>query len=187
MEPNVCGVRLNLGCGYTKWPGWVNVDAYDVCQPDVVHDLDVTPFPWADNSVDEVQAWHVFEHLRDWWPAFTECARILRPGGVLEVRTPHESSKTALTYRDHNHIFSTYSFHGIYAMSGKVLGHGTNAWAATETGSVPLVMIGYFETPHKKYNWMLRFPRILQFCSEHMRNFIHESRFIFIKLPKEAL
>jgi SAM-dependent methyltransferase len=176
------GIRLNLGCGFNKWPGWVNVDAYDICEPDVVHDLEVVPFPWGNDSVDEIQAWHIFEHLRDWWPAFTECARILKPGGRLEIRTPHESSRTALTYRDHHHVFSLVSFHGIQDRPA-----GTNAWARTESHSIPLCLIEYFEVPHKPYNWMTRFPRILRFCSEHLRNFIHESRFVFVKLPKEAL
>jgi SAM-dependent methyltransferase len=175
-------IKLNLGCGFNKWPGWVNVDAFDVCKPDVVHDMEKTPFPWADDSVDEIQAWHIFEHLRDWWPAFTECARILKPGGKLEIRTPHESSKSAMTYRDHHHVFSLFSFHGVQGAT-----HGTNAWAKTVQNGVPLQLAEYFEVPREQYGWMVRFPRVLHFCSEHLRNFIHESRFIFTKLPKEAL
>jgi SAM-dependent methyltransferase len=186
VGPDLPGVRLNLGCGYNQWPGWVNVDAFDVCKPDVVHNLEVTPFPWDDDSVDEIQARHIFEHLREWWPAFCECARILKPGGRLEIRTPHESSKSAMTYRDHHHTFSHYSFFGAYGYDGRQYSRGTNAWAESQT-RVPLQIVNYFEVPHKQYNWMTRFPKILRFCSEHMRNFIFESRFIFVKLPKEAL
>ena len=37
---------LNLGCGYSKEPGMTNVDAFDVCEPDVVWNLNNFPWPW---------------------------------------------------------------------------------------------------------------------------------------------
>lgn len=27
-------VLLNLGCGFNKLPGHINVDAFDICEPD---------------------------------------------------------------------------------------------------------------------------------------------------------
>ena len=104
-------VLLNMGRGINTEPDHINVDAYG--RPDVVWDLNVTPFPWATNSVDGIQARHVFEHLENWWEAFVDCARILKPGGYLRIHVPDESSTTALTYRDHLRVFSLASFHGI--------------------------------------------------------------------------
>ena len=179
MEQNAMPVALNIGCGFDIIPGMINVDAYDSCNPDVVWDLNTTPLPWVDNSVDSILAKHIFEHLTDWWPAFEECARILKPGGTLDMRVPDESSKTALTYRDHNHVFSTASFHGI---RGRV--HGTNAWAIEKNDSVPLVMTGYQQVPFKQYNWMRYVPGLLRFVADHMRNFIWEQRFIFTKIGR---
>ena len=168
---------LNLGCGTQRWATHCNVDAFgDV---DVRWDLNKFPYPWEDNSVDGIDMYHVLEHLDDWWSAFKECARILKPGGYLEIRVPDESSMTALTYRDHNHVFSKASFWGIDSWHNP----GTNTWAATETRSVPLQMTGYFQVPFAKYHWMIRWcPNILRFCADHLRNFIHEQRFIFTKV-----
>ena len=170
-------VLLNLGCGFKKKLGFVNVDAFDNCEPDVVHDLNAFPYPWADESVDGIEMFHVLEHLDDWWSVILECSRILKPGGYLDVRVPDESSTSAGTYRDHNHIFSTVSFHGIQARSG----YGTNAWAMLEDNKVPLVMEGYHKVPFKQYNWMTRwgFRWLLVFCAKHLRNFIWEQRFYF--------
>lgn len=173
-------VFLNLGCGFHKRLQCINVDKYDICEPDVIHDLNVFPYPWDDNSIDGIIMFHVLEHLEDWWAAFLECARILKPGGNFEIRVPDESSTTALTYRDHNHVFSIHSFHGIQDRSG----FGTNAWAYTEDELVPLKMVLYERVPQKAYLWMRHwgFRWLLWFCADHGRNFIHEQRFGFTKI-----
>jgi ubiquinone/menaquinone biosynthesis C-methylase UbiE len=170
-------VYLNLGCGFNKLPEMVNVDAYEICEPDVVWDLNKFPYPWEDNSVDGIVAFHIFEHLENWWEAFSECARILRPMGTLEIRVPDESSATALTYRDHLRVFSIVSFHGIHRASA-----GTNAWAHTVKETIPFKMISFNQVPFKEYNWMLSFPWLLKFCAKHMRNFIHEAVYTFVKI-----
>lgn len=173
-------VFLNLGCGFKKKIGFTNVDAFDICAPDQLHDLNMFPYPWPDNSVDGIEMFHILEHLDDWWQVILECARILKPGGYLDIRVPDESSASALTYRDHNHVFSLCSFHGIQDRSG----WGTNAWAATEDSKVPLVMVEYHQVPFRQYEWMTCWPfrYLLVFCSKHLRNFIWEQRFLFKKV-----
>ena len=56
-------MRLNLGCGFDNRTGWVNVDKMPQSEPDQVVDLEATPWPWADNSVEEIELRHVLEHL----------------------------------------------------------------------------------------------------------------------------
>lgn len=172
------GPILNLGCGFDKMVGAVNVDAFPICKPDIVWNLNDTPWTWAaDNSFSLVHAHHVMEHLeRDkWWNAFKEIGRILMPDGLLDMRVPDSSSKTAISYRDHNTLFSLVSFHGVRGTTGH-----TNAWAAEEE-QVPLALVRYIQTPFIQYNWMRHFPWLLRFCADHMVNFIWEQRFIFQK------
>jgi len=174
---------LNLGCGFQKKIGFVNVDAFDICKPDVVHDLNSFPYPWDDNSIDGIEMFHALEHLDDWWGAFNECARILKPDCLLDIRVPDESSASALCYRDHNHVFNHQSFHGIQELHG----WGANAWACLEDSKVPLVLIDYKQVPFKEYDWMLRWPfvKLLSFCARHLRNFIWEQQFTFRKVGSE--
>jgi len=170
-------IKLNLGCGLNHKIGWVNVDNWG--EPDLQHDLNTTPFPWDNNSIDEIEMNHVLEHIPNWWDAFAECSRILKVGGTLQINVPDESSGTALTYRDHHHVFSLHSFHGTAKAAS-----GTNLWAATEEYSVPLEMVLYARVPYKQYNWMTLWGWgwLLSFCAKHLRNFIHEQRFTFIKI-----
>lgn len=179
------GNRLNLGCGFNKMEGYINVDKYDICEPDVVVDLDKFPWPWPDHSIDQIFASHVMEHLIDWWAAVNECARILKVGGIMEIRVPDESSSSALSYRDHNHVFSWFSFYGVRYTADSIirLRPGYNAWAQTEWGKLPLIITGYAQVPDEKYLWMAKWcPRILRFCADHLRNFIREQRISFQKI-----
>ncbi|HAX95792.1 MAG TPA: hypothetical protein DCY35_04620, partial [Prolixibacteraceae bacterium] len=167
-------------------PNAVNVDAYDTCDPDIVWDLNKTPWPWAkDNEFDTIFARHVFEHLTNWWDVFVECSRVLKVGGILQIRVPDESSRTALSYRDHLHVFTELSFHGIADGNGIVsFRSGTNAWALTQEGTVPFRCVSSAHVPFPKYAWMMHWPFIyfLNFACRHLRNFIHETSFVFEKI-----
>lgn len=177
MEQNAAPVFLNIGCGTDKIKDMVNVDAYG--DPDVRWDLNKTPWPWADNSVDGVLAKHVFEHLENWWGAFQECGRILKPGGQLDIRVPDESSSSALTFRDHLRVFGPNSFCGIIGTN-----RWTNAWAMEPSNFVPFKLVNYQRVPFPQYAWMTRWPFhwLMKFCADHLRNFIWEQRLTFIKI-----
>jgi len=180
------GNCLNLGCGYDKQEGFVNVDAFEICKPDVVWDLNNYPWPWEDGMFDFIYAHHIFEHLDDYWAALTECSRILRDGGRLDVHVPDESSPTALTYRDHKRVISWNSFLGIQNIPGSeiMLRAGTNAWARSEP-MVPLAIVRYSRVPNPQYTWMAKWcPWLLRFCAEHLRGFMWEQKFEFHKQPK---
>jgi SAM-dependent methyltransferase len=152
MEQDVRSCVLNLGCGFRKFIGAVNVDAFENCNPDIVWDLNKTPWEWArDGEYDQIYAWHVMEHLPNWWGALSECARILKPGGTLEIRVPDESSSTAMTYRDHHFCFTRFSFHGIADGAQQLPARGgTNAWAMTQEHTIPLRCLHYRRVPFKK-------------------------------------
>lgn len=95
--------RLNLGSGEFPKPGYVNVDYYSITPPDIVHDLDRFPYPFADNEFDLVEADHCLEHLRDPFAVMREIHRITKPGGIVRIRVPHFSR--GFTHADHKRSF----------------------------------------------------------------------------------
>ena len=54
-------MKLNLGCGSKILDGYTNVDKYDYFKADLVHDLETFPYPFKDNSVEEIIISHVLE------------------------------------------------------------------------------------------------------------------------------
>ncbi|SIT35927.1 hypothetical protein BN2475_60007 [Paraburkholderia ribeironis] len=83
----VAGLKLHLGCGAQRFPGWVNIDARG---GDIRMDLR-WPLPFADKTVHCVFACHVAEHLyrEDELPALLhEVRRVLTPSGVLRLVVP---------------------------------------------------------------------------------------------------
>ena len=82
--------KLNLGCGFDKREGYINVDLHAMHDPDVIADVrDLNIFETG--TYDEIVAQDVLEHLSraDAQPALQEWARILRPGGRLVLRLPN--------------------------------------------------------------------------------------------------
>jgi SAM-dependent methyltransferase len=86
-------MKLNLGCGNNQIAGWVNVDKFANCNPDIVVDLEHFPFPWEDNSVDEILLSHVLEHLGQLTDVYLkiiqELYRICRHGAIIKIDVPH--------------------------------------------------------------------------------------------------
>ncbi|WDA37870.1 class I SAM-dependent methyltransferase [Sphingobium sp. YC-XJ3] len=80
--------KINIGCGYDKRPGYLNVDMDPACQPDVLlADNDFSRFGNA--AFDEVLAHDVLEHIprSQTTSALLEWADILAMGGVLRFQT----------------------------------------------------------------------------------------------------
>src|SRR5205823_14106756 len=56
-------IKLNLGCGKRKMAGYVNVDKSTSVAPDLLLDLEALPWPFETDTVSEIQALHVLEHV----------------------------------------------------------------------------------------------------------------------------
>ncbi|MGQ0509367.1 MAG: class I SAM-dependent methyltransferase [Betaproteobacteria bacterium] len=84
-------------------PGYVNVDKFG--KPDVQWDLERRPWPWQDNSVDEVLLEHVLEHLgqapADFIGIIQELYRVCRDGARVRIRVPHPRHDSFLTDPTH--------------------------------------------------------------------------------------
>ena len=89
-------MKLNLGCGRTKREGYVNIDRREAVQPDLVWDLEVTPWPFEDDTIEEIVAHNVLQQLGQETETFLavmrELHRVLMPGGTIDITAPHHRS-----------------------------------------------------------------------------------------------
>jgi SAM-dependent methyltransferase len=91
-------MKLDLGCGRAKRPGFTGVDRSPDCAADIVHDLTVRPWPFADGSVEEVYCAQFLEHLDGTQRIgfMEELHRVLRPQGSATIITPYWTSGRAV-------------------------------------------------------------------------------------------
>jgi len=93
---------LNLGSGARPVPGAVNLDSSPAANPEVLHDLARRPWPFADDTFEEILGYDILEHLDDVVGFMEEVHRIGRPGAILRLTVPHFSS--ANSWRDPTHV-----------------------------------------------------------------------------------
>lgn len=104
-------LKLDLGCGPNKKPGFLGVDQYTFPGVDYVTPLGdrLVKWPFADHSVEEVHCSHFLEHLDQSERAYfmNELYRVLVPGGKALFITPHWASNRA--YGDISHKWPAVS------------------------------------------------------------------------------
>lgn len=102
---------LNLGCGNRLIKGAVHHDRVKHRpEIDVVHDLNVLPWPFESASFDQIVALAVFEHLDiDLVASLNECHRILGPGGQLVIKLPMWNSENSYDDPTHRWFFTLRS------------------------------------------------------------------------------
>ena len=90
------GIRLDLGCGHNKQPGFVGLDMFPYDGVDIVHDLEDFPFPLPDECVLLATASHLLEHINPHKGVFIEFMnevwRIMKIGGELAFVVPYAGS-----------------------------------------------------------------------------------------------
>lgn len=108
------GKRLNLGCGLSKFDGFINVDKSAIFNPDEVVDLNATPWPWKDNEFQHIVAKDILEHLGntpdDFIDIIKEMYRVSQNGAIWEIQTPHWRCDTALDDPTHKRLITVGMF-----------------------------------------------------------------------------
>jgi SAM-dependent methyltransferase len=88
-------LRLNLGCGRSPIPGWINIDSVPLPEVDVVVDLEAGSLPFASDGMIEFSGSHVLEHIRNSLGLMQELHRIAKPNATAVFRVPYASSDDA--------------------------------------------------------------------------------------------
>lgn len=103
-------MKLNLGCGQKMIAGFTNVDISAQSGADVIHNLNIFPYPFTADAVEEVVMDNVLEHLDDVIKVLEEIYRLCRPDALVKISVPYFKSNSAYTDPTHRHFFSETSF-----------------------------------------------------------------------------
>ncbi len=116
---------VDLGCGLRKKEGALGVDIARVTGVDILADV-FRPLPFRDNSVDEVYASHLVEHVEDLSAFMTEVWRVCKHGALVNFRFPHGSSVYG-TWVDPTHrrgvFLRTFEYFDPATFAGKAFGY----------------------------------------------------------------
>ncbi|CEJ96027.1 hypothetical protein BGLT_07006 [Caballeronia glathei] len=85
-------VKVDLGCGLAKSPGFIGVDRAPMPGVDVVADLNKR-LPFEDDSVDLIVASHSLEHVADITATMKELYRICKHGAQICIIAPYFEQK----------------------------------------------------------------------------------------------
>lgn len=113
--------QLLIGCGSNRdkkmscraspnWENLVTLDHFENHNPDIVYDLEKIPLPFEDNSIEEIHAYEVLEHLGrqgDWKFFFSQWSdfwRMLKPNGLFFATVPMYTSVWALGDPSHTRV-----------------------------------------------------------------------------------
>lgn len=122
--------RLNLGCGFDKKEGFINIDLNEKHYPDIC--ADVTNLSFLKTAAyEEILAQDVLEHIErnKVKPTLKEWARLLKRGGVLTIRIPSLMQLLEMLADPRNRdvkkaeevihlIYGTQAYTGDYHLSG---------------------------------------------------------------------
>jgi len=83
-------LKIDIGCGYKHIPGFTRVDGDINCKPDFLVNLETDKLPFEDNSVSEVRATHILEHIgAGFFHLLKEIYRVCEDGAMIYIEVPH--------------------------------------------------------------------------------------------------
>lgn len=138
--------KLHIGCGFAKREGYINVDSVEAVKPDVLWNLNEFPYPFENNTFDEVLAYSILEHLDDVVKVMEELHRVMKPNAVLDITVPYWDGFGFASDPTHKTMFTEHTFEFF-------TGKADYAFITTARFVITSLKLDY----HAKFNWMPNF------------------------------
>lgn len=143
------GIMLDIGCGENKQKGFIGLDKRPLEGVDIVHDLEVFPYPLPDDICHLIAGSHIVEHLKPWLMIdfMNELWRIMKHRGQLALATPYAGSPGFWQDPTHcngcnqatwQYFDPRYPLYDIYFPKPWLLERGFPVWQTT--GNLEVVM-----------------------------------------------
>ena len=140
--------KILLGGGTHKKAGYINIDILNLPEVDIVHDLS-QGIPLEDNSVEEIVANHILEHLPDTLSIMKEMYRVCIDGAIIKIKVPYFKSIGAFKDPTHKSFFTEKTF---------------DYFDSERMQNLPNYQISFdFRIEHTGYIWSQKWIRFLPF------------------------
>jgi len=108
-------MKLNLGCGWDKKEGFLNIDIAKETNPDIIHDLNNGLGFIKDNEVKYIFSSHTLEHIKpdNYLELISEMGRVSQHGCIWELELPFDNIVTR-TNNSHYRSYAWNSFAQYY-------------------------------------------------------------------------
>lgn len=103
--------RINTR-GTNEWAELITLDHNPDVKPHILHDLTEIPYPFPDNTFDEIHSYEVLEHIgqqgdyKTFFAQFAEFHRILKPKGLFCATVPMWNSLWAWGDPSHTRVIN---------------------------------------------------------------------------------
>lgn len=95
-------MKSHMGCRKKRLDGYINVDKFKTVTTNELVYLEITPWPWADNSCEEMCFIHVLEHMGQstspYLAIIKEIYRVSKDGALLVMYVTPPRSDDYLGY-----------------------------------------------------------------------------------------
>jgi hypothetical protein len=102
--------KLDVGCGDRKRSGYLGMDIVNLPTVDIVHDMNITPWPFENNIFEEIIFDDVLEHSKNLFGILSEVYRVSANDATIKISFPHFSSDNMYSDPTHTTFFSSRSF-----------------------------------------------------------------------------
>lgn len=105
-------MKLDIGCGSSEREGFTGMDKRPLPGVEIVHDLEVFPYPLDAGSCVEITASHILEHIKPWHTisVMDELWRILETDGKLSIWLPYAGTPSFWQDPTHCNGFNETTF-----------------------------------------------------------------------------
>lgn len=175
-------IKLNIGCGYRKKEGFVNIDINKKVNPDLLLDISKKKLLFKTNSVDYIYCDNVIEHLTESEIEFVMCEfhRVIRIGCEIKLIMPYKTSSGAFYWR-HKVFFGYYGLRDFDVCKGKGI----------QVKHLPvfkftrrLKFAGGFPWLNKLWDFIFNLPKICTFYDDSGLCYLIPAQRIIFKLEK---
>jgi predicted SAM-dependent methyltransferase len=164
-------LRLDLACGKRKKHNFIGVDLWEGA--DIVYNLEKFPWPFENDSVDEIFCQHYIEHVPDFVSFANELHRIMKVGAKAEIIAPYYTSVRAWMDPTHIRAISEGSFQYL-----------SKKWRESQ-GLDHYPITADFEYVYRyglDSNWKDKSAEELDFAITHYFNVVHDIEVVLTKI-----